>query len=67
MMIPYMAGISEDVRCICRKFGFRVVFKSGYTLRPKLTRVKDKLYQWRRNLWFSTIFHAVVASSTLER
>ena len=43
MMLPYVAGVSEDVKRVCRKFGFKVVFKSGYTFRSMLTRVKDKL------------------------
>ena len=30
--IPYVAGMSEDIRCVCRKFNIRVVFKSGRTL-----------------------------------
>lgn len=49
-MIPYVAGVSEDVRRICRKFGFRVVFKSGYTLRSILTRVKDKLPMEKKSM-----------------
>ena len=32
MVIPYVAGMSEDIRCVCRKFNIRVVFKSGRTL-----------------------------------
>jgi len=43
MVIPYMAGMSEDIRRVCRKFNIRVVFKSGRTLRSKLTKVKDTL------------------------
>ena len=51
MMIPYVAGISEDGSHICRKFGFRVVFKSGYTLRSILTRlVKDKLPMEKKSM-----------------
>ena len=43
MVIPYVAGMSEDIRCVCRKFNIRVVFKSGRTLRSMLTMVKDTL------------------------
>ena len=43
VVIPYMAGMSEDIRRVCRKFNIRVVFKSGRTLRSVLTRVKDTL------------------------
>ena len=40
---PTLAGMSEDIRRVCRKFNIRVVFKSGRTLRSMLTKVKDTL------------------------
>ena len=43
VMLPYVSGISEDIRRVCRKFGLGVVFKSGRSLRSILTRVKDTL------------------------
>ena len=43
VMLPYVAGVSEDIRRVCRKFDMRVVFKSGRTLRTMLTKVKDTL------------------------
>ena len=43
VVIPYVAGMSEDIRRVCRKFNIRVVFKSGWTLRSMLTKVKDTL------------------------
>ena len=43
VMILYVAWVSEDIRCVCRKFNTRVVFKSGRTLRSMLTKVKDTL------------------------
>ena len=43
MMIPYVAGLSEDIRRICRRFNIKVIFRSGRTLRSMLTRVKDTL------------------------
>ena len=43
MVIPCLAGISEDVRRVCRKFNIRVVFRSRRTLRSMFTMVKDKL------------------------
>ena len=43
VVIPYVAGMSEDIRHVCRKFNIRVVFKSGQTLRSMLTKVKDTL------------------------
>ena len=42
-MIPYVAGMSEDISHVCRKFNIRVVFKSGWTLRSMLTKVKNTL------------------------
>ena len=41
--IPYVSGVSERIRKACEKFGLKVVFKSGPTLRSLLTRVKDPL------------------------
>ena len=38
-----MAGMSEDIRRVCREFNIRVVFKSGRTLRSMLTKVMDTL------------------------
>ena len=43
MVIPYVAGMSEDIRCVCRKFNIRIVFKSRWTFRSMLTKVKDTL------------------------
>ena len=43
VVIPYVAGMTEDIRRVCRKFNIRVVFKSGRTLRSMLTKVKDTL------------------------
>ena len=44
MVVPNVAGMSEDIRCICREFNIRVVFKSGWTLCSMLTtKVKDTL------------------------
>ena len=43
VVIPYVAGMSEDIRRVCRKFNIRVVFKSGLTLHSMLTKVKDTL------------------------
>ena len=43
--IPYIAGVSEEVhvRRVCWDYDVRVAFKTGRTLRSKLTRVKDPL------------------------
>ena len=41
--IPYVSGLSEDIRRVCRRFNIKTAFKSGMTLRAQLSRVKDKL------------------------
>ena len=41
--LPYVAGVSERIRRVCRDFNIRAVFKSGPTLRSLLTKVKDPL------------------------
>ena len=43
VMLSYVSGASEDIRCVCGKFCLRVVFKSGRSLRSVLTKVKDTL------------------------
>ena len=48
-MLPYMEGVSEDIRRVCRKFGLKVVFRSGLSLRSMLTRVKDTLGMEKRS------------------
>ena len=41
-VILYAAGDNEDIRCVCRKFGERVVFRSGQTLCQLLARVNEE-------------------------
>ena len=41
-VILYIAGNSEDIKCVCRKFGVKVVFRSGQTLCSLLTRVNER-------------------------
>ena len=43
VVMPCVAGMSEDIRRICRKFNIRVVFKFRQTLRSVLAMVKDTL------------------------
>lgn len=43
IVIPYTKGFSEDVRRICKEYNIRVAFRSGSTLRTRLSKVKDKL------------------------
>ena len=68
VVMPYMAGMSEDIRHVCRKFNVRVVFKSGRTLRLMLTKVKDTLHYLLVNnpMWY-IVSPAAVAKSTSER
>ena len=40
--LPYVSGLSEELRRVCRKFDIRTVFKTTATLRQHLTRVKDR-------------------------
>ena len=39
--LPYVSGLSEDVRRVGPKFDIRKVFTTISTLRQQLTRVKD--------------------------
>ena len=41
--IPYIAGVSKEVRRVCWDYDARVAFKTGRTLLSKLTRAKDPL------------------------
>ena len=43
VVIQFVAGMSENIRRVCRKFNIRIVFKSGRTFRSMLTKVKDTL------------------------
>ena len=43
VVLPYTAGISEDIRRVYRRYGVKVTFSSGQSLRSVLTRVKDPL------------------------
>ena len=47
--LPYTEGVSEDIRQVCRKFGLKVVFRSGLSLRSMLSRVKDTLVMEKRS------------------
>ena len=55
--LPYVAGVSERIRRVCRDFDIRVVFKSGSTLRSLLTKVKDPFLR-RSKQTLSTKCHA---------
>ena len=40
--IPYVSGVGEDLRRVCRRYDIRTVFTTISTLRRELTRVKDQ-------------------------
>ena len=42
-VFPHVSGMSEPIRKACEKYNFKVIFKSGPTLRSLLTKVKDPL------------------------
>ena len=64
VVIPYVVGMSDNIRWVCRKFNIREVFKSGRTLCSMLTKVKKVLVN--NSMWY-IVSPAVVARSTLER
>ena len=39
--LPYIAGVGEDIRRVCRKFDIKTVFTTMSTLRQQLTKIKD--------------------------
>ena len=41
--IPYVVGVSEEIRRICNISNIRVAFRTVRTIRSKLARVKDPL------------------------
>ena len=56
VVVPYAAGISEDIRHVCRGFKIRIVLKSGRTRRSMLTKVKDTLRSNRYIVSCSQVF-----------
>ena len=64
VVIPCVGGMSEDIRCVCRKFNIRVIFKSGRTLHSMLTKVKDTLAIGKQS---KVVSPAAGARSTLGR
>ena len=43
VVLPYIEGVSETIRLVCQRFGMKVVFKTGQSLRSMPTKVKDPL------------------------
>ena len=44
VMLPYVSGVSEDIRRVCSRYNLRVVFKSGQTLRTMLTGCRTQIH-----------------------
>ena len=42
LYIPYVSGLGEDLRRVCRKYNIRTVFRTSSTLRRELSRTKDR-------------------------
>ena len=53
VILSYAAGISKDIRQVCRKYGMKVVFRSGLSLHSVLTWVKDSLPMEK---WSKTVY-----------
>ena len=66
VVIPYVAGMSEDIRRVCREFNIRVVFKSGWTLRSMLTRSRIHYLLVSNPMWY-IVSPAAAARSTSGR
>ena len=49
ILVPYVAGLSEDIRRIARGYNIRTTFRTRGTLRQTLTKVKDKLLDTQRS------------------
>ena len=45
VVISHVAGMSEDIRCVCR-FNSRVVFKSGWTLHSNVDQGQGYITSW---------------------
>ena len=64
VVIPYVAGMIEDIRHVCRKFNIRVVFKCRQIFSSMLTKVKDTLPLGKHPKWYIA---SPAARFTLER
>ena len=64
--LPYVAGVSERIRRVCRDFNIRAVFKSRPTIRSLLTKVKDALAREKQAM-SSTKCHAPAERYTSVR
>ena len=46
-MLPFVSGVSEEIRGVCSHHNLRVVFRPGLTLRTMLSRVKHSKVVYR--------------------
>ena len=56
--VPYVAGVSEEIRKICNTFDIRAAFRTVRTTRSKLTRIKDPLLLEKQPM---VVYHAPCA------
>ena len=62
VVIPYMGGMSEDIRCVCcRKFS---IIKSEWTLHLLLTKVKDTSPLGKYSMWYFVSLAAAARSTS---
>ena len=66
MVVPYVVEMSEDNKCVCRKFDIKVVFRSGQILYSSLTGSRI-CYPWINSPMWCTASPEVVARPALER
>ena len=43
IVLPYVRGLSEDIRRICKRYNIRVALRPNTTIRQSLVRVKDPI------------------------
>ena len=67
VVIPYVAGMRKDIKCVCRKFNIRVVFKSRRTLRSMLIKVKDTLPLGSASLCLHLFTFALMTTGAFSR
>ena len=48
IVVPYVKGLSENLKNVCRKHGVQVYCKAGNTIKSLLMSPKDKISSQRR-------------------
>ena len=59
LILPYVKGLSETIRLVCRPLNIKTAFRSSSTLRSLLTHVKAPTPQTNRRVW-CTVSPAIV-------